>query len=102
MREPELLQGARKWLESQPFDELNVLSFGCSIGDELASLKTLFPNARISGCDINPLALEVSQRTMGSFADVFHSSDEAILERGPYHLICAFSALCINPSPADL
>jgi trans-aconitate methyltransferase len=101
MREPELLQAARTYLEGR-FPELNILSFGCSIGDELDSLKTIFPDAHVRGCDINPLALEVATRTTAGFAEVFYSDDDAITQRAPYHLICAFSSLCINPSPPDL
>lgn len=77
----------------------DVLSFGCSIGDELATLRIMFPGARLHGCDIHPTALAAAQASVGHFADVFTSSDEAVAARGPYDLICAFSSLCLNPPP---
>lgn len=79
-----------------------MLSFGCSIGDELATLKTLFPSARVHGCDADPLALEVAERTVGHLAAVFRSDADEAVRRGPFHLICAFSSLCINPAKPNL
>lgn len=78
---------------------INILSFGCSIGDELATLRVHFPNATIHGCDIDPFALDVAQRSVGKLAHVFVSSEEEIIRRGPYDLVCAFSSLCIHPLP---
>ena len=101
MREQELLRAAKTWLEPR-FSEIRALSFGCSIGDELASIKTLMPDAEIHGADINRLALEVAERTTGAFAQVFLSDEAEIARRGPFQLVCAFSSLCINPSPPDL
>lgn len=80
-------------------DNLNILSFGCSIGDELATLRTFFPKATIHGCDIDPIALAKAQETTGHLANVFLSSEQEITARGPFDLICAFSSLCINPLP---
>ncbi len=78
---------------------LNILSFGCSIGDELATLRSLFPRARLQGCDINREALAIATASVGHLAEVFESDEAAIRARGPYDLICAFSVLCVNPMP---
>jgi hypothetical protein len=97
-RELDALNAARRVL---PTDRpLNILSFGCSIGDELATLKILFRSATVRGCDIDELALGKAQETVGQFAEVFASSADEIARRGPYDLICAFSSLCINPLPS--
>ncbi len=77
--------------------DIRILSFGCSIGDELATLRVLFPQAEIHGCDIDEEALVRARDSVGHLAGVFLSDEAEILRRGPYDLICAFSSLCIHP-----
>ena len=101
MRDPDVLRVASAWLTPR-CQRPRVLSFGCSLGDELATLKAFFPGGDILGCDVNPHALEVAQRSMGSFADVFRSTPDAIRDRGPFDVICAFNSLCRHPAPADI
>ncbi|NKC30391.1 class I SAM-dependent methyltransferase [Falsiroseomonas selenitidurans] len=98
LREILLLRVARQVLAPQA-TPLRILSFGCSIGEELVTLRVLFPEAEIFGCDIDPLALKVAQARVGHLANVFKSDEAAIAARGPFDLICAFSSLCINPMP---
>jgi SAM-dependent methyltransferase len=43
-------------------DEPAVLSFGCSSGEELLSVRARFPGARIRGIDVNPLAVRTARR----------------------------------------
>lgn len=96
MRETETLGLARRHLRGP---RPRILSFGCSAGLELATLRVLFPQGEILGCDVDEHALRVAQANVGHFAEVFHSSTAAIAARGPYDMICAFSSLCINPFP---
>lgn len=84
----------------KPEAELSILSFGCARGDEPATLKALFPQARVAGCDINDRALAMAQSIAGP-VDVFLSSWPAIGHRGPFDMICACSSLCLNPIPKD-
>lgn len=97
LREYDALAAARHVLGNRR--PLSILSFGCSIGDELATLRVMFPDATIAGCDVDSYALETASRSVGHMADVFQSSAAAIAGRGPYDLICAFSSLCRNPLP---
>jgi len=39
-----------------------ILSFGCSTGEELVSLREAFPGATIHGVDVNPLAVRAARR----------------------------------------
>jgi SAM-dependent methyltransferase len=39
-----------------------ILSFGCSTGEELLSLRAAFPGAFIQGIDVNPLAVRKARR----------------------------------------
>jgi hypothetical protein len=76
--------------------DLKILSFGCSLGDELMDLYALFPRARLYGCDINPAVLAQARSRCGSFAEVFFSSEAEIAARGPFHLVLCLSVLCIH------
>jgi SAM-dependent methyltransferase len=58
-RYPEELEAARTALGT---DAPEVLSFGCSSGEELLTLRHHFPGARIRGLDINPVAVRAARR----------------------------------------
>lgn len=51
-RYPLAFQFARRWLGDR--DDLRILSFGCSSGEEVLTLCSYFPNAAIRGIDIEP------------------------------------------------
>ena len=51
-RYPAIFQMARKLLGDGP--ELRIVSFGCSTGEEVFSLRRYFHQAKIAGLDINP------------------------------------------------
>ncbi|MDB5525409.1 MAG: hypothetical protein JWM58_3172 [Rhizobium sp.] len=86
---------------TRPGKPLRILSFGSSIGEEVATLRFLFPNDEIYGCEIDDRVLEICQRSVGSLATIFKSSSEAIAANGPYDLILASAVLCLNPAPED-
>ena len=77
---------------------LKILSFGCSIGDEIATILARFPDADVYGCEINPPILEAAQRTVGHLATVFLSTPENIAAHGPYDIIVASAVLCLHPA----
>jgi len=93
---------AQRLSKSQSREEFNILSFGCSVGDEIASIRLFFPKSRISGCDINTNLLAICK---SSFDDdnllLFESNSKNISDNGPYDLIVASAVLCRNPSPKD-
>lgn len=78
--------------------ELSILSFGCSTGEELLSMKALFPGARLFGCDIDWQNLLKCRSLLGSDALVFHSSDSSIQAHGPYDIILCNSVLLASTS----
>ncbi|WP_183406975.1 class I SAM-dependent methyltransferase [Nocardioides marmorisolisilvae] len=45
-----------------------ILSFGCSTGEELVSLRAAFPGASIHGVDVNPLAVRKARRRVAGDA----------------------------------
>jgi len=70
-----------------------VLSFGCSTGEELLTLKALFPGARLYGCDIDWHNLRAARALTGRAAVVFESNDREVLRHGPFDVIVCNSVL---------
>jgi hypothetical protein len=77
---------------------LKILSFGCSSGNEISTLRSYFPEATIYGCDVNEAVLhQASQALMLDEAVLFRSTPENIRRNGPYDLVFAMSVLCRFP-----
>ena len=90
----------RHWTEHtilrryKPSDkDLSILSFGCSTGEELATLRILFPAAKLFGCDIDWVNLQSARALLGDSAVIFHSSDAEITRHGPFDLVLCNSVL---------
>lgn len=49
--------------------DIEILSFGCSTGEEVFSLRRYFPRARIKGIDINPGNISVCRRRLRRHPD---------------------------------
>jgi len=47
----------------------HILSFGCSTGDEVFTLREYFPSSSIKGIDINPRSIRVAQRRLRKKGD---------------------------------
>jgi hypothetical protein len=81
---------------------LRILSFGCSNGMEVLSLRGYFPEAIIFACDVNLQALREAAETLAADeAVLFVSSEAAIAAHGPFDVIFAMSVLCRFPESAD-
>jgi len=72
---------------------ISILSFGCSTGEELISLRTLFPSADLFGCDVDWHNLQAARALLGKEAVIFNSSDQGISHHGPYDIIVCNSVL---------
>lgn len=49
--------------------KISILSYGCSVGDEVFSLRRYFPRATIKGLDINPANIAVCRRRLKTRRD---------------------------------
>ena len=49
--------------------EISILSYGCSTGDEVFSLRRYFPRATIKGVDINPANIAICRRRLRNAPD---------------------------------
>jgi hypothetical protein len=72
---------------------ISILSFGCSTGEELLSIRALFPRANLFGCDIDWQNLVRARALLGATAEIFHSSDSIIEDFGPFDIILCNSVL---------
>lgn len=89
-RYPEIFAGAAAALPNAR----RILSFGCSTGEECASLQAYFPKAEIVGTDINRLNLWRARRRHGSSGiDFVHAGDEALSSCGPFDAIFCLTVL---------
>lgn len=91
-RYPELFQAVRdRWRGSPPL----VLSYGCSTGEECATLEGYLQPQLIIGADINESNLRAARRKFTSPRLRFVQSDPAILmAQGPFEIVFALSVLC--------
>lgn len=98
-RHPDLFLAMQELVEqTSSKDDIRILSFGSSTGEECFSLRNYFPNACIIGAEINSIsrskAIKKNQDLKISFID---SVDHLIAQNGPYDVIFALSVLCKNP-----
>ncbi|MBB3979110.1 hypothetical protein GGQ64_004346 [Rhizobium azooxidifex] len=100
-RYPTIFRSSQAWAVNKYGPSMNggalkILSFGCSDGSEVATLRAYFPSATIFGCDVDPIpySKNVVARRAGIY---FDSTPETIAENGPFDLIFAHSVLCKHP-----
>ena len=78
-----------------------ILSFGCSTGEECASLDLYFPDATIYGADINDDALAEAQDKFPKFT-FLQSYYENLAAYGPYDAIFAMNVLHRGTQGAEM
>jgi hypothetical protein len=97
-RRTDVLRTAQAQLGASTDRQLKVLSFGCSTGEEIVTLRSIFGDAAaLYGCEIDPVSLQEAIATTGHLATIFKSDRAAIRDHGPYDLINCASVLCLNP-----
>ncbi|MBY0283126.1 MAG: class I SAM-dependent methyltransferase [Sphingomonas sp.] len=71
-----------------------ILSFGCSSGEEVVSLRRYFPSARLVGAEINAVQLAACMHLAADPQMTFiRSTPAAIAELGPYDAIFCMAVL---------
>lgn len=95
-RYPEIFEACRVHLAGR--DDLRLLSFGCSTGEEVVTLRRLFPSARITGAEINPHALAACRRrVVDERVEFVESTQSAIEKRAPFDAIFCMAVLQRSP-----
>lgn len=78
--------------------DLKILSYGCSTGEEVLTLREYFPNAFIVGAEINPQALaKCGELEIDSRITFVHSSMNVIKRLGPFDAIFCMAVLQRTP-----
>ena len=94
-RYPGIFRFVQKALGAQ--SELRILSFGCSTGEEVFSLRSYFPRAAIKGIDINPGNIALARRRLKRSGDATLSfavaGSTAAEPDGAYDAIFAMAVL---------
>ena len=89
-RYPDLFKNAAKDLIGIP--EPKILSFGCSSGEEVFTIKAYIPNAKITGVDINHRVLSMAKKKVSSEAIRFiHYRNKDWISEAPYDCIFALA-----------
>jgi 2-polyprenyl-3-methyl-5-hydroxy-6-metoxy-1,4-benzoquinol methylase len=98
-RYPEIFAAVRRLCGAA--GALDVLSFGCSTGEEPLTLGELYlPQARIVALEASPAILDIARAkgTLDGRITWEVSSPEALARHGPYDVIFAMSVLCRWPT----
>lgn len=78
--------------------KIRILSYGCSTGEEVLTLRGYFPNAEIVGADINLNCLKICRsRLVDDRIFFIESTDALIASSGPYDVIFCMAVLQREP-----
>jgi len=95
-RYPGIFAACRAHLGDGP--ALRILSFGCSTGEEVLTLRRYFPSATIVGAEINERSLAACRRLPADDRIVFIRSDRAAVRvHGPYDAVFCMAVLQRTP-----
>ncbi len=95
-RYPLIFQECKKYFDNRNSSIIKILSFGCSIGDECATLAKYFPYMNIYGTDINDHVLELCQKRFLN-NDLMHFMPFEKLPRTGFDMITCMSVFCKWP-----
>jgi hypothetical protein len=92
-RYPELFGATQKYFQSAT-KPLKLLSFGCSTGEEVFTLRKYFPCAQITGVDISRWNIKICRQKNRDENIIFkHSDYKTLLELGPFDAIYCLAVL---------
>ena len=96
-RYPEVFESVSVLLGKR--DDLRILSFGCSTGEEVRTLARLFPGAEIVGADISERTLRKASAACRDLpqCSFVNPSRTSLGSLGPFDVAFAMSVLCKHP-----
>jgi 2-polyprenyl-3-methyl-5-hydroxy-6-metoxy-1,4-benzoquinol methylase len=96
-RYPSIFSACRTYFGDR--SEIKILSYGCSTGDEVLTLRRYFPTAHIIGAEINRRSLAICRRRKVDVRIAFvYSERAAIAQRGPFDAIFCMAVLQRTPT----
>lgn len=95
-RYPKIFTACREYFGDKK--DLKILSFGCSTGEEVLTLRSYFPNAYIVGADINKRSITICKKLPVDDNITFvHSSYSEIQKHGPFDAVFCMAVLQRKP-----
>lgn len=95
-RYPEIFAASKDYFNNKK--ELKILSYGCSTGEEVLTLRQYFPTAHIIGADINKQSLAIcKRRTVDEKITFIYSTPSELKKFGPYDAIFCMAVLQRKP-----
>ncbi|MEH7380065.1 methyltransferase domain-containing protein [Bacillus sp. JJ1533] len=95
-RYPKIFSACRDYFGNK--QDLKILSFGCSTGEEVLTLRRYFPNAQIVGADINKHSLDICRMLpMDDKITFVHSYFSEIKKHGDFDAIFCMAVLQRKP-----
>jgi hypothetical protein len=95
-RYPRIFSACRDYFGQRK--DLNILSYGCSTGEEVLTLRRYFPAAFITGAEINRRSLAVcGKHEVDERIAFVYSERTAIAQRGPFDAIFCMAVLQRTP-----
>ena len=95
-RYPEIFYGCMQYFEGR--SDIRILSFGCSTGEEVITLRQYFPDAQIVGAEINKNSLEICRkRKLDDKISFVDSLPEEIQKHAPFDAILCMAVLQRTP-----
>ena len=99
-RYPQIFRACREYFGQR--HDLRLLSFGCSTGEEVLTLRAYFPSAWITGAEINRRSLAACRAQMVDDRTSFvYSTRRAIRARGPFDAIFCMAVLQRTPHTVE-
>lgn len=95
-RYPIIFSGCRDYFDGHK--NIKILSYGCSTGEEVLTLRQYFPNATIVGAEINPNSLEICRsHSVDDNIKFITSKPSEIKKYGPFDLVFCMAVLQRTP-----
>ncbi|MGS2779051.1 class I SAM-dependent methyltransferase [Robertmurraya sp. GLU-23] len=95
-RYPKIFSACQEYFEGK--EDLKILSYGCSTGEEVLTLRRYFPTAQIIGADINKRSLETcSKLPVDDKISFIYSTPSEIQKHGKFDAIFCMAVLQRKP-----
>ncbi|MFD0829815.1 class I SAM-dependent methyltransferase [Neobacillus sp. M.A.Huq-85] len=95
-RYPVIFSACQNYLDGK--QNLRILSYGCSTGEEVLTLRKYFPEAHIVGAEINKRSLKICRNlSIDDKITFVHSEPNEIQKHGPYDAIFCMAVLQRKP-----
>ncbi|PEQ95201.1 hypothetical protein CN481_04920 [Bacillus sp. AFS006103] len=95
-RYPAIFSSCREYLADK--QDVKILSYGCSTGEEVLTLRRYFPTAHIVGAEINKHSLAICRKLpVDEKINFIHSTPNEIEKQGPFDAIFCMAVLQRKP-----